>query len=278
MPEGHSIHRAAADQRRDLAGDRIAVASPQGRFVDAARIDGRVLIEVEAHGKHLFYRFGGAGRARTPIWVHVHLGLFGRFRRLTGVARAEPRGQVRMRLAGPRATFDLSGPTACDVVDPAGRAAVLGRLGPDPLRPEDDGGNSGLAVERLGASRRPIGAVLLDQAIVAGVGNVYRAEVLFLAGVDPRRPASSLSLEDRTQIWHLSRVLLAQGVRDRRIDTADFLTGHAPENRGDAPPRRRRRGERTLVYGQPTCRRCDGGVRTVDLGGRRLYWCPTCQA
>ncbi|MEM6331080.1 MAG: DNA-formamidopyrimidine glycosylase family protein, partial [Planctomycetota bacterium] len=76
MPEGHTIHRLARDHNRDLAGQKLRVSSPQGRFEEgAAQLDGRKLIDVDAHGKHLGYRFTG-GHV-----VHIHLGLYGKFRR-----------------------------------------------------------------------------------------------------------------------------------------------------------------------------------------------------
>ena len=180
MPEGHTVHRAARRQTALLAGGPLAASSPQGRFADgAAALDGRVLAEVEAVGKHLFYRFD-----RDEV-LHVHLGLFGRFREHP-VPPPEPRGLIRLRLVGAEAAVDLSGPTACDLVGEEGRERIVARLGEDPLRP---GADPERAIADLARRRVAIGAALLDQRIIAGLGNVFRAEVLFVCGVAPEREA-----------------------------------------------------------------------------------------
>lgn len=253
MPEGHTLHKLARDLTRDLVGHRLDVESPQGRFEEEAeRLDGRKLSVAEAWGKHLFLRFG-----RT--WVHVHLGLFGRFRRRR-TPPPEPRGAIRMRLVGPRWTWDLSGPTACEIVTLRERKALLTRLGPDPLRADADGDE---AVARLGKSRRAIGALLLDQSVLAGVGNVYRAELLFLAGIHPKMPGSALSEDVRRELWNQSVALLARGVRLGRIVTTD-----------EPNPKR---GERLWVYKRRSCRRCSSRIKSSTVGSRTSYHCPTCQ-
>ncbi len=253
MPEGHTIHKLARDLQRDLGGAIVRADSPQGRFEDGAQaIDAETLIRAEAWGKHLFLKF-------TSVTIHVHLGLFGRFRRRRTPA-PPPRGAVRLRLVGEAWTWDLSGPTACEVLPRGGRASIIERLGADPLRRSADVER---AFEKIRSSRRSIGDLLLDQSIVAGIGNVYRAELLFLAGVHPQRPGRDVKPEELQSLWELSVEQLRRGVRLGRIVTVD-------EN---AP----RRGERLWVYKRRTCRRCDGAIRNVTLGGRRLWYCPTCQ-
>jgi len=274
MPEGHSIHRAAIDQRRELVGDSIRTSSPQGRFEEVGLLDRRVLVEIDAWGKHLFYRFAPRGRARKDTWLHVHLGLYGGFTRHASLPPPPPRGAVRLRMIGARVAIDLAGPTVCEVLDDKGRAAVLARLGPDPLRKTRDGGDGREAARRLHASGRPIGGLLLDQSLVAGIGNVYRAEILFLAGIDPARAGSELSAGELANVWGLSKTLLAAGVRDGRIDTAQFLRG---ADDVEAMPGRRGRSKRTLVYHQHTCRRRGEAIRTGTMGARTLFWCPHCQ-
>ena len=112
MPEGHTLHRLAKDQRRDLRGHKVTVSSPQGRFAESAqRLDQHVVERVDAYGKHLFTRFDCGDT------LHVHLGLIGKFRRQASPPAA-PVGIVRLRLEGPTATWDLSGPTVCRVIDP----------------------------------------------------------------------------------------------------------------------------------------------------------------
>src|SRR3954464_8467994 len=132
VPEGHTIHRQARDQARDLVGHPIAASVVQERFAHgAARVDGRVLKAVEAYGKHLF-QWWDSGDV-----LHVHLGLFGRWRRRPNPAGA-PVGELRLRLEGPEQTWDLSGAIICALVSPDDRDATLARLGPDPLRADVD--------------------------------------------------------------------------------------------------------------------------------------------
>lgn len=263
MPEGHTIHRLARDQNRLLRGKVIAVSSPQGRFSsDAALVDGVVLRRVEPVGKHLFYEWANGAVG------HVHLGLFGKFRTHRGLTAPEPMGEVRMRMAADGVTIDLSGPTACTIGDEDDRSSILRRLGPDPLRSDADPSR---AVDRIRRSRQPIGALLLDQSVLAGVGNVYRAEALFVTGVHPSRPGTQCAEAELTGLWSVITAMLRQGVKDNRIVTVDRRELDIPSGR------RLRRGEATYVYHRDRCLRCADAIRTVELGGRPCYFCPTCQ-
>jgi endonuclease-8 len=266
VPEGHTIHRLAREQWRLFGGAPVAASSPQGRFArGAALIDGAPLAGTDAHGKHLFHEYG-------EHWLHVHLGLYGEFRTGPGPA-PEPVGQVRLRLVGGGHWAELRGPTACEVLTGAEKAALHARLGPDPLRPDADPA-AGWA--RIGASRAAIGRLLMDQAVLAGVGNVYRAEVLFRQGVDPHRPGRDLGPDAWAAIWADLRGLMTEGVRTGRIDTV--RPAHTPEAMG-RPPRVDDHGGEVYVYrraGQP-CLCCGGEVRTEVVAARNLYWCPTCQ-
>jgi endonuclease-8 len=260
MPEGHTIHRAARDHARDLAGQTLRVTSPQGRFEGAAEVDGQMLRAVEAHGKHLFYVFEGG---RT---VHVHLGLYGRFFRRRSPA-PPPRPTTRMRLEAETWTVDLIGPTACELVTKAERAAIHARLGPDPLREGDDPKS---VVLRLAVSAVPIAAALLDQSVLAGVGNVYRAEVLHLVKLHPDTPSRAVPPATLRKMWKLLVGLMRRGVEEKRIVTTRGPTLAKP--RVLVP-----RGERLHVYGRRACFSCDGAVNRVALRGRTSWWCPTCQ-
>ena len=260
MPEGHTIHRLARMHRRDLAGEPLAVSSPQGRAAVAAeRLDGASIETVGTWGKHLFYRWS------TGDTLHVHLGLYGRFRRRPSPP-PEPRGQIRLRLVGSQWAADLSGPIACELLDPEAEDAILSRLGPDPLR--RDAGAAEEFAARLARRRIPIGAALLDQRVIAGIGNVYRAELLFLAGMDPRRPARSLSADEVAALWAASRAALTAGARSGRIVTRP----KQPGERG-----RRGRGEGVWVYRRPECGRCASTVERFELALRTMYRCPACQ-
>ncbi|MGZ6988224.1 MAG: DNA-formamidopyrimidine glycosylase family protein, partial [Thermoanaerobaculia bacterium] len=129
MPEGNTIHRLARIHTRDLAGRRIAVSSPQGRFAkEAKRLDGRRFLRADAYGKHLFHHWSGG------LVVHVHLGMAGWFYRHRDRIPT-PRPTVRMRLATRGLALDLIGPPTCEVIPEFARRALLARLGTDPLRP-----------------------------------------------------------------------------------------------------------------------------------------------
>ncbi|MCF6526017.1 Fpg/Nei family DNA glycosylase [Streptomyces sp. JJ36] len=268
MPEGHTIHRLAADCARAFAGAAPRATSPQGKFSDgAALLDGQPMTGADAHGKHLFLAFGGTGR------VHIHLGLYGTFRFGTGPAPA-PVGQVRLRLATPETYADLRGPTRCELLTDDEVRAVAARLGPDPLRADADPER---AWARISRSRTPVAALLMDQKVVAGVGNVYRAEVLFRHGIDPYRPGRELARHEWDALWADLAALMREGVRLGRIDTV--RPEHTPEVMG-RPPRVDDHGGEVYVYrraAQP-CHICGGEIRTADLAARNLFWCPGCQS
>jgi endonuclease-8 len=270
MPEGHTIHRYARQQTNLLAGRKIRVSSPQGRFAaDAARIDGATLMSVMGHGKHLFYRWS------TGEVGHVHLGLFGKFRVRRTPESPAPVGEVRMRLQTPpdeeRAEFvtiDLSGPTACSVDPPSVRREILARLGPDPIR---RAAKPDAMISRIARSRRGIGDLLMDQSVIAGVGNVYRAEALFACGLHPLRPGNECDPIDLHALWQTVQGMLRQGVKDGRIVTV------SREDLGIAPNARIPRGEATYVYKRDRCLRCGDEIRRITIANRTCYYCPTDQ-
>jgi endonuclease VIII len=269
MPEGHTLHRLADELTAVFAGRVVEASSPQGRFAgSAALVDGQVLVGAEAWGKHLFVEFPDAR------FVHVHLGLYGKFDVHTDVAAVPaPVGQVRLRLATDRAYADLRGATACELFTQAERDAVVARSGPDPLRADAD---PTVAWDRIRRSKAPIGGLLMDQSVLAGVGNVYRAEVLFRHRMDPYRPGNTLRVGQWRAIWDDLVVLMAEGVRTGRIDTV--RPEHTPEAMG-RPPRRDDHGGEVYVYrrnGMP-CHVCGRAVRTAELQGRNLFWCSHCQ-
>jgi endonuclease-8 len=261
VPEGHTIHRLARDLATDLAGRPVGAWSPQGRFAEGARrIDGACLVGTEAWGKHLFLRFDH-GEV-----LHIHLGLIGKLRRRE-VPAAAPVGQVRVRLEGDKVVWDLSGPMICAVVPPDAVDAVTARLGPDPLRRDADPARF---VERILRSRKPIGNLLLDQDVIAGIGNVYRAEVLWALGIHPAREGRSLSRDEVVAIWRWLVEALRLGVRRNRIVTVD------PKELG-VPLGRIPREEALQAYHRLDCRRCGGLVTALALGGRRIDACLRCQ-
>ncbi|MFC9469328.1 Fpg/Nei family DNA glycosylase [Streptomyces coelicoflavus] len=267
MPEGHTIHRLAQDCTAAFAGTALRVTSPQGKFTDsAALLDGTVLTTADAHGKHLFLGFGDLH------WVHIHLGLFGKV--TFGPAPAPPpTDTVRLRLLDDTTYVDLRGPTTCALITAPEKQAIHDRLGPDPLRPDAD---PAAAHRRISRSRTTIAALLMDQKVIAGVGNVYRAEVLFRHGIDPYRPGKDITPAEWDAIWQDLTALMREGVRNNRIDTV--RPEHTPEAMG-RPPRVDDHGGEVYVYrraNQP-CHLCGSPVRTADLAARNLFWCPACQ-
>ena len=252
MPEGHTIHRLARDLRQ-LSGEPLHATSPQGRFDAAESIDGSLLEATEAFGKHLFLHVEGG------LAVHVHLGMRGKWLRYPDPA-TPPLRQARLRLATSRVAWDLVAPTSCELLDGQGVRKVTSRLGPDPLRPD---GDAEAAVTAMAADRRPVGAVLLDQAVLAGVGNVFRNEALHELGVDPRTAASALGHGRLTTLWQALQRMMVQAVEDGRIVTVDV------PDRLSVPEAEARR-----VYKQGHCRDCGAPVTVAAVGGRTAYWCP----
>ncbi|MGB5110352.1 MAG: DNA-formamidopyrimidine glycosylase family protein [Mycobacterium sp.] len=263
MPEGHTLHRLARRHQKRFGCKPVIVSSPQGRFEDgAAAVSGRVLRRAEAWGKHLFHQYDG-GEV-----VHVHLGLYGTFTEAE-LPLGEPVGQVRMRMIGAEFGTDLRGPTVCEVIDAGAVDDIVARLGPDPLRADAD---PGLAWTRIAKSRRTIGALLMDQTVIAGVGNVYRSELLYRHHIDPFRPGTDIDADEFAAMWTDLVALMKVGVRRGKIVAIRPEDDHGAPSYGPGRPR-------TYVYrraGDP-CRVCGTAVRTAELEARNVFWCPSCQ-
>lgn len=180
-----------------------------------------------------------------------------------------PVGQVRMRIVGADCGTDLRGPTVCELIDEAQVSAIVARLGPDPIRRDAE---PDLAWTRISKSRKSIGALLMDQSVIAGVGNVYRSELLYRHGIDPYRPGKNLSADEFNELWTDLVALMKVGVRRGKIVVV------RPEHDHGAPSYAPNR-PRTYVYRRASdpCRVCDFPIRTAVLEGRNLFWCPSCQ-
>jgi len=263
MPEGNTIHRLARVHTRDFGGRRVRATSPQGRFArEAKRLDGRRFERAEAYGKHLFHHWSGG------LVVHVHLGMAGWFYRHRRRV-PEPRPTVRLRLETEDVASDLIGPPTCELIPEFARRALIARLGPDPLRRDFDPDRAWAELRRR--PRRSIGDALLDQRVLAGVGNIYRAEALFLAGIHPLRRSDGVTAEEWETLWKAARRLMRRGVVLKEIRTVEAgESAHPLSGRGGEE-------DAFYVYQQEICRRCATPIREFPLSGRRMFACPTCQ-
>jgi endonuclease-8 len=265
MPEGHSIRHLANVFDERMVGTRIELSSPQGRFAnEAALLTGRVLESTRAHGKHLFLRFGQDAN------IHIHLGLYGWLYFEHRADADEAKASIRLRMTTDDYIADLIGPTACALMTDAEVDNKCINLGPDPIHEDSD---PELAWKKIKKSSRSIASLLMNQAVIAGIGNVYRAEVLFMTGTDPFIPGSQVTREKFDSIWSLSRELLRDGSKDGKIKTVarEHLTGDEVQWHGCA--------QYSYAYkrtGVP-CRICSTKIEHDEIDGRVLYWCPSCQ-
>lgn len=298
MPEGHVIHKLARDLNTEFRGQVVRVSSPQGRFkAEAAALNGSRLNHAEAWGKHLFLDFdvpdfsAGAepgARAAEHI-VHIHLGLIGTFR-IEPFQPGPPIGQVRLHLHridaegsedmctwGNANAADLRGPQWCRLITDEERDIEIAKLGADPLRTDKANDQTLAAVtEKVSRTRRTIGSLLMDQKLFAGVGNIYRAEVLFRLGISPERKGQELTSDEMNDIWDDLVTLMKDGECKGRIDTV--RTEHTPEAM-EREPRKDDHGGEVYVYrraGLP-CYICSTPIAERVVEGRNLFWCPTCQ-
>jgi len=260
MPEGPQVARYARIQRDVLLGKRVRVDSPNGRSDDVSdMLDGLVLRGIEPIGKHLLYDFG------KERYLHVHLGRFGSFH--SGeMPLPEPRGTLRLRMYTRTHWFELRGAIAIEMFDDDRKAALAARIGPSPL---DAAADPQRAYARIAASESPIGLLLMDQSIVAGIGNIYRSEILFMHGVHPKNPGRSLDATTWATMWRDLVRVMKDGERIGRIVTTD------PADRAK-PKGAVRREDRFYVYrrtGLP-CRRCGAAIETGVIATRNVFWCP----
>lgn len=279
MAEGHAVHGMAARIRR-MIGEPGRSSGITTDVFDPGVLDGLAIADAEAHGKHLLVHV--AGTDRSP---HFHLGMHGavsvrahsRVLGPDGLPRTDPPrpADLAWRHLTAAHVLEVTRPTVCELLDASGREALHARLGPDPLRDDADPAD---AVARLHRSRRPIGALLVDQSVVSGIGNVYRAELLWRAQVSPATPGSALDPEVLAAIWADAVDLMFVGLG------AGWIVAH-PEQLVDARrllavgervPRWPKRYAVYLRRGQP-CPRCGTAVAAERMGQQTMYWCPGCQ-
>lgn len=265
MPEGHSIHRVANTFRGDYLDSKVKIVSPQGRFEsDAKLVSGRKLLTSTAVGKQLFLGFD------NELTIRIHLGIYGKwnFYKVPVAKAPDVWGQVRARFGVKSASADLRGPTVCEVIDQDAVNLVLKRLGPDPLNPDPSGAEAVKFVSKVKGSKVPIGAALMNQAVISGIGNVYRAELLFRAGLNPKTPGLKITESALIAIWDDAVKLMRIGVK-----TGMMLT------RDDHSSGRVLVRDRYFVYKREglECRVCNKKVLMEEFLARKLYWCPKCQ-
>ncbi|REE02849.1 Fpg/Nei family DNA glycosylase [Citricoccus nitrophenolicus] len=301
--------RVSSPQGRFAAGARL--------------IDGATLTAARAHGKHLFLDFGEDTGTALVLRVHLGLygawsfggdetfrgaSSIGAPRRMgetdtfdvpavpadtapdtpehdAGAAPAyagppAPVGQVRVRLVSEHGWADLRGPSACEVISPPEAAAVVDRLGPDPLVP---GTGPEEFLRRVSGRGVSLGQLLMDQNVLAGVGNIYRAESLFRQGIDPYLPGRALGRQAGVALWQDLVALMNDGVRDGKIITT------RPEHRATkaGPDGLDGCGQLAPVWPDNAyyvyqrdgmdCRVCGTTVRLAEMQARKLFWCPGCQ-
>ena len=264
VPEGHTIHRLAADLRKDFVGAPVSTDSPQGRFSEgAAIVDGEKMLKSEAWGKHLFCHW------ESGNILHVHLGLIGKFRPVD--PSLPPPDTIRLRLSNGSESWHLTGPQTCAMILADDLKQVVAKLGPDPLRLGVRG--IGRFLQGLSSSNKPIGAALLDQSLLAGIGNVYRSEILFLCGIHPETPCNAITDHDGEKLWNLTVDLLRKGRKLNRIVTVQ------KEDSGNVPLSGNEREDSVYAYKREglDCKRCPNQIQISSLAGRSMWHCPSCQ-
>jgi endonuclease-8 len=258
----------------DFAGEILVdptIASANGRMGQTNQrgtdLDAPILDDA---GENSLSSIGAPRRAR----VHVRMS-----EQTTGLADEGDEwpppvvGQVRLRLLTSTTCADLRGPTACELQTPDEVAATIAKLGPDPLVDDvTEGEERFTAVVRRKPT--PIGLLLMDQNVVSGIGNVYRAELLFRARQNPHTPGRDVPEDVVRDLWRDWVRLIAIGVETGQMMTMDDLD---PASYRKAMASR---DDRHWVYhraGLP-CRVCGTSIVVEEAAGRKLYWCPRCQA
>ncbi|HEX2658680.1 MAG TPA: DNA-formamidopyrimidine glycosylase family protein [Polyangia bacterium] len=265
MPEGDTIHKHGAELRARLQGQKVTAVFARG--LEYRRLAGASVEKVEVHGKHLFIDVG-------PARLHVHLGMYGRmFIQDARTVTTGKAARASLAVVGERAAALWWRAPTVEVLRAAFAHAhpALQTLGPDVLAPDFQ---PAAAVSR--ARERPattLGELLLDQRVAAGIGNVYKSEILFLERLDPFAPVSSVDDATLDRVYALARELMSRNLGPwRRTTTADLTRG------GFGP----RGSARVHVYrraGHP-CRVCGAAILAAAQGQppRKTYYCPRCQA
>lgn len=270
LPEVETIKRTLTPCLREQKIARVEVYNPgviaaPGPEAFDRLLTGRIITGLDRRGKYLLVHLSG------EYCLVVHLRMTGRLFFIAGTAPLAPHTHV---------VFTLAGGSSLRFVDTRrfGRLYLVGEaeveklpglrdLGPEPLDPSFD---ARALAAILAGRRRPVKQVLLDQRLVAGIGNIYADEMLFAAGIDPRRPAASLSQEEVTRLRGAMQRVLEQGIANRGTSIRDYVDGSGRQGRNQ---------EYLQVYGRTgrPCPRCGQPLERVRLGGRSTHFCPCCQ-
>ncbi|MEY4390944.1 MAG: hypothetical protein RLZZ400_687 [Actinomycetota bacterium] len=205
----------------------------------------------------------------NDLVVHIHLGIYGKWQFHSTDVEPEVVGQVRMRMIAGDKVVDLRGPTTCEVIGRDEVKKLKVRFGPDPLNANPKRAESNKFITRVQKSKSAIGLLLMNQQVISGIGNVYRAELLFRHGINPHTPGNQVQREQLEELWDDCVKLMKVGVKTGFMITRDELFTKQPS-----------KDERNWVYkreGQP-CRACGTEVVLEVMATRKLYWCPRCQA
>ena len=271
MPEGDTIRRVADVMRRTLRDDRVVAARGRPGGAQLQRLVGSRTTRVSTRGKHLLVDFDNG------LTLHTHMQMRGSWHRYRIGERwhAYPNDAVAVIETASAVAVCFEAPTV-ELLETRAIPLhpVLSQIGPDLL---DEGFDLDEAVERVRAREEPIAEALLDQRAVAGIGNLYRSEVLFIEHADPFERAREVPREQVERLLSTAQHLLRANVGGGERVTMPDPMG-APPDASVAGSRNRGR----WVYrraGRP-CRHCGTAIRSASVGKlpRRLYWCPTCQS
>ena len=265
MPEGDTIFRSASVLRRALAGQEITRFESALAPLASVRLEGRCVERVDARGKHLLMLFSGDLVLRTHMRMSGSWHLY-----RPGERWRRPRSCARILLVTAPFEAVAFGVHDAEFVKASDLdRTAAGRVGPDLLAGHVDADEVIRRARTFGHST--MGELLLNQRVAAGVGNVFKSEVLFLAGVHPDTPAGSVPERTLREVFRLAQDALAANV-DR---TGQGITTRRRTTGRSAP------GEGLWVYGRAgrPCRRCGASIafRRQGTGARSTYWCPACQ-
>ncbi len=283
MPEGDTIYRTARTLAAAILGERVERAetrAPRVADVGVKRLEGQTVARIEPRGKHVLHWF-----APSDLALHTHMGMTGSWHVYRhGERWRKPPVRAWVVLTFPEVVAVCFTPAVCELLGPdqVARHASLAGLGPDALSEVEPTPRSARGEPDLAEARRRLdardawtaGEALLDQRVLAGVGNVYKNEVLFIHGVDPWTRVAELAEPTRDALLATATQLLRSNVADGAVRRT--TTGSPVEDRPG-----RREADRLHVYGKPRqpCPRCGTPIRVARQGSqaRPTYWCPHCQ-